>query len=114
MGKGHSYDHNSLSYQRNVPFCIPKTARLTPEKTCLKRVKHPFAPRIHIPYRITDKHSRTSGFSFTIFNRHASFIIFLLSWQFCFHLEKKQWRATSATTVKLEVQKPQVANGQMS
>lgn len=89
MGKGHSYDHNSLSYQRNVPFCIPKTARLTPEKTCLKRVKHPFAPRIHIPYRITDKHSRTSGFSFTIFNRHASFIIFLLSWQFCFHLEKK-------------------------
>lgn len=89
--KGHSYNHNSLSYQRNVPFCIPKTARLNPEKTCLKRAKQPFVPRIHIPYRTTDRHSRTSGFSFTISNRHTSFIIFLLSWQFCCHPEKKQW-----------------------
>lgn len=111
MEKGHSYDHNSLSYQRNVPFCIPKTARLTPEKNVSQEGKAAFRSANTYPLRITERYSQTSGFSFSIFNRHTSFIIFLLSWQFCFHPEKKQWRTTSATTVKLEVQKPQVANG---
>lgn len=79
MEKGHSYDHNSLSYQRNVPFCIPKTARLTPEKTCLKRVKHPFAPRIHTPY-VQQKGIRRLPASLSPFSTGTPVLSY-----FCFH-----------------------------